>query len=98
MHRNTVDKVIKRFKNNQPLSASGKLPRGRPRALEPSDLHALQRLVAAHEVAYLDELQERLYAMTGRHVSLSTICRGLAQLRLTRKQARCPAHRNPSQP
>jgi hypothetical protein len=98
MHRNTVCKVIKRFKNGQPLATSGVLPRGRARALQPSDLHALQRLVASDEVAYLDELQERLFAMAGKYVSLSTICRGLMALRLTRKQVRAATLRAEQRP
>jgi transposase len=50
------------------------------------DLALLQGLVAEANDAYLDQYAERLFALTGKRVSRSVMCRTLQRLKLTVKK------------
>jgi transposase len=86
MHVNTVAKVLKRFRNGQPLVVTAR--RARQALLSIEDLAALRDMVIADDTLYLDELRVKLAAVRGKSVSRRTVLRGLCQLRLNRKRVR----------
>ena len=66
---------------------SPKLHRGGPAGvLGLTELSLLQELVAQTNDARLDEYTERLFALTGKRVSRSVMCRTLQRLELRRKK------------
>jgi transposase len=54
--------------------------------LGPTELSLLQAVVAETNDARLDEYVERLFALTGKRVSRSVMCRTLQRLKLRRKK------------
>ena len=97
---NTVRAVLRRFKAGKALTTSGaRRARGK---LTVADLDVLRRLLLISDALFLDELQLGLFNATGKQVSLSCVVRGLAKLRITRKQVRRreraaqPAHSAPA--
>ncbi len=59
---------------------------GPPGRLGSHDLALLRGLVAQTNDARLDEYTERLFALTGKRVSRSAMCRTLQRLKLRRKK------------
>jgi hypothetical protein len=98
--RGVVGLVLQRFKAGKALTTSGaRRARGK---LTVADLGVLRRLLLISDALFLDELQLGLFNATGKQVSLSCVVRGLAKLRITRKQVRSreravqPAHSAPA--
>jgi hypothetical protein len=84
--RGVVGLVLQRFKAGKALTTSGaRRARGK---LTVADLDVLRRLLLVSDALFLDELQLGLFNATGKQVSLSCVVRGLAKLRITRKQVR----------
>lgn len=60
-----IYKIIKRFKNREALTGRGR-ERRRDRALQGEDLLLFKRLILRDPVAFLDELQTKMFSLTVR--------------------------------
>jgi len=61
-------------------------PIGRPSLLNHSDLELIRNLITAEPDLYLDELLLHFKRLSGKNVSISTLCRGITRLKITRKK------------
>jgi hypothetical protein len=85
--KSTVYRTLRRDAKGEPLVQRKPCSRA---LLKPRELRWLRSLSKCDEAAYLDELQYKLFVACGKHVSVPTVCRGLAKLGLRRKKVRCP--------
>ena len=60
--------------------------RGRPRVLENGDVEYIYALLQANPALYLDELQEQLFSVRDKDVSLASLSRAIRRLAMTHKQ------------
>ena len=60
--------------------------RGRPRVLENGDVEYIYALLQANPALYLDELQEQLFSVRDKDVSLASLSRAIRRLAMTHKR------------
>jgi transposase len=80
-----VHRLLRRYeatKSIEPLPHGG----GKPPLIEAEKLNIVEQLVEEDNDATLQELRERLQEKTGIRVSISTMCRLVQKLNLTRKK------------
>src|SRR6202040_863239 len=69
--------------------------RGRPRILENGDIEYIHALLQANPALYLDELQEQLFSVRDKDVSLASLSRAIRRLAMTHKRiSKTAAERN----
>ena len=85
--RKTVQRVIQIFEDTGDVEPA-KQRHGPERKLDAFEEMTLMQTLMENPSAYLDELQEDLQERTGTVVSLTTVCRTLHRLGLTRKKLR----------
>ena len=59
--------------------------RGQPRVLENGDVEYIHALLQANPALYLDELQEQLFSVRDKDVSLASLCRAIWRRAMTHK-------------
>ena len=82
----TVYEVLRLHRDYGQVTNPFTRSRGRPRVLENGDVEYIYALLQANPALYLDELQEQLFSVRDKDVSLASLSRAIRRLAMTHKR------------